>query len=321
MSLATRCTACGTVFRVVRDQLRVSEGWVRCGRCQEVFNALENLFDLQREAPPPWAPSTASAGLAPPSVAPDTATDEPPDLQPDSLLHQETQPASTLTGDSTVPTESMLDNGTGFADARFPSEWPEESVMPSDATAAAAPSEPPDSETPAEPAPEFVRRAERAQRWQRPWARALLSLAALVLLLTLAGQAVYRLHDWIAALWPETRPALQALCERLACRIEPLRRIDSIAVDSSGLTRVSAMEAYKLSLVLRNRSGIPVALPSVDLSLTDPQGQLVARRVLSPAELGATQSVLAPGAEAPLQATLTAGDRRLLGYTIEVFYP
>ena len=45
MSLATRCTSCGTVFRVVQDQLKVSEGWVRCGRCNEVFNALEGLFD------------------------------------------------------------------------------------------------------------------------------------------------------------------------------------------------------------------------------------------------------------------------------------
>ena len=52
MSLATRCTACGTIFRVVQDQLKVSEGWVRCGRCQEVFNALEGLFDLEREPPP-----------------------------------------------------------------------------------------------------------------------------------------------------------------------------------------------------------------------------------------------------------------------------
>ena len=51
MSLATRCTSCGTVFRVVQDQLKVSEGWVRCGRCDAVFNALEGLFDLGRDAP------------------------------------------------------------------------------------------------------------------------------------------------------------------------------------------------------------------------------------------------------------------------------
>ena len=49
MSLATRCTSCGTIFKVVQDQLKVSEGWVRCGRCHEVFNALEGLFDLERD--------------------------------------------------------------------------------------------------------------------------------------------------------------------------------------------------------------------------------------------------------------------------------
>ena len=50
MSLATRCPACGTVFRVVRDQLKVSDGWVRCGRCSEVFNAAQRLFELEADA-------------------------------------------------------------------------------------------------------------------------------------------------------------------------------------------------------------------------------------------------------------------------------
>lgn len=59
MSLATRCTQCGTVFRVAQDQLKVSEGWVRCGRCDEVFSALEGLFDLERESPPPLPASSA----------------------------------------------------------------------------------------------------------------------------------------------------------------------------------------------------------------------------------------------------------------------
>ncbi len=61
MSLATRCAACGTVFRVVQDQLKVSEGWVRCGRCGDVFNALEGLFDLERESAPAWTPSQRGA--------------------------------------------------------------------------------------------------------------------------------------------------------------------------------------------------------------------------------------------------------------------
>jgi predicted Zn finger-like uncharacterized protein len=74
MSLATRCTACGTVFRVVQDQLKVSEGWVRCGRCDEVFNALEGLFDLEREPPPTGPLPAASSAQKPGSAHPHHGT-------------------------------------------------------------------------------------------------------------------------------------------------------------------------------------------------------------------------------------------------------
>ena len=49
MSLVTRCPACGTQFKVVRDQLRISDGWVRCGRCSEVFDASLDLRDTADE--------------------------------------------------------------------------------------------------------------------------------------------------------------------------------------------------------------------------------------------------------------------------------
>jgi len=60
MSLVTRCPACATTFKVVRDQLRISDGWVRCGRCSEVFDA---MLDLQEsaDAPSPTPPPAAEA--------------------------------------------------------------------------------------------------------------------------------------------------------------------------------------------------------------------------------------------------------------------
>ncbi|MGL4668839.1 MAG: zinc-ribbon and DUF3426 domain-containing protein [Saezia sp.] len=42
MTLAARCPQCNTIFRVVPDQLKISDGLVRCGQCQHVFNALEH---------------------------------------------------------------------------------------------------------------------------------------------------------------------------------------------------------------------------------------------------------------------------------------
>jgi predicted Zn finger-like uncharacterized protein len=44
MSFVTRCTSCGTLFKVVADQLKISEGWVRCGQCATVFDAQANLL-------------------------------------------------------------------------------------------------------------------------------------------------------------------------------------------------------------------------------------------------------------------------------------
>lgn len=117
MSLATRCTHCGTIFKVVQDQLKVSEGWVRCGRCNEVFNALPALFDLDTEPPPPRqaptpppappaspAPSTAAAPTRPAAPAPASPSTPPPAAPtPAAAQARPTAPASPPTPGLTAP--------------------------------------------------------------------------------------------------------------------------------------------------------------------------------------------------------------------------
>ncbi|MFC4787502.1 MULTISPECIES: DUF3426 domain-containing protein [Giesbergeria] len=55
MSQITRCPSCTTLFKVVPDQLRISEGWVRCGHCGHVFDATQHL----QSAPPSVAGAVA----------------------------------------------------------------------------------------------------------------------------------------------------------------------------------------------------------------------------------------------------------------------
>jgi predicted Zn finger-like uncharacterized protein len=43
MSMITRCPQCSTMFTVVADQLRISEGWVRCGQCGNIFDGAMEL--------------------------------------------------------------------------------------------------------------------------------------------------------------------------------------------------------------------------------------------------------------------------------------
>jgi predicted Zn finger-like uncharacterized protein len=66
------------MFRVVPDQLRISEGWVRCGQCAEVFDAARNLQVLT----PPVR--SAAASLKPSSIPaqPLERTGPPPPVVP-----------------------------------------------------------------------------------------------------------------------------------------------------------------------------------------------------------------------------------------------
>ena len=333
MSLATRCSHCGTVFRVVQDQLKVSEGWVRCGRCAEVFNAVEGLFDLDREAPPEWTPRGGGreSGAAPGPKAP-TATYSyhaapPPDAAPSGAGApiEFDSPAAIPAPARAEPVGPSIDELEPAVGERIEPRMPDiplgvgepsdfDPRQPQRADRQPARSEPIRK-------PEFVRAAEERARWERSPQRALLALGVLLLAALLGAQWLHHFRDLVAARWPAAAPTLEAWCGQVGCRIGPPRRIESIAVESSGLVRAGAPDQFRLSITLRNRDTVAVAMPSVDLALTDSAGQLAARRALDPSDFGVAAALIAPGAEQSLQLLLEAPSLRVAGYTVEVFYP
>jgi predicted Zn finger-like uncharacterized protein len=346
------------MFRVVQDQLRVSEGWVRCGRCMQTFNATQSLFD------PSGAPAavvgpvdpndTGLAMTAAQSGEPefddqsrlgfgDAADDDvvtdfapPPDSfhersfpTPDApgfgdrirlSLPSASGPLKTSTfGDSSVNVSpSAASEGQPLAVDRLRHAAPPEAAdtvlssnFPLDMVGSAAVIE----------TPEFVRRADRDAFWRQPLVRVVLGLVVVGLTLILALQVTIARRDLIAAHFPEYRDELNLLCASLGCRIEPLRRIDRLSVDSSGLTRIEGAALYRLSMTLRNRAETALKTPAIDLVLTDAAGATIARCVVAVADFGYPDAVIAAGQELPLQAVLSAVDRRISGYTIELFYP
>lgn len=362
MSLATRCTACGTVFRVVQDQLKVSEGWVRCGRCAEVFDAREQLFDLERESPPPWPAQTQE-----PEASADDSEFEATRL--DSRHQREALSAWPSPDQEALETPDRIDDDLAqpvldeFADddAPLPGEIADESFsrqsyeaastsehsfqLPDDYlsggdrqaghTAAASLNAPdlgalaahPD-DSPL-PRPSFMRDAAKQQPATSRVARTLWISAGIVLALMLELQAVVHYRDRLATLNPQLNLYLKKMCELLSCEVRPLQLINAISVESSALTRAPGESGrYQLSVSLHNRADTALALPSVDLSLTDSAGTLLARRVLKPSDfsasapqVGAPAGTIAAKSQISLQALLQVGDVRLVGYTVEVFYP
>jgi len=350
MSLATRCTSCGTAFRVVQDQLKVSEGWVRCGRCDSVFNALEGLFDLGRDAPADWKEEPVDpivASLAPPpaewsslpSPRDDSAVGESDDA--DSGRSDGEARESDLGELLSDPVDAHLfgprkrseakpkpagqlgrRDRVEFSDARFDSDlFPDNDTSTPDtelATLTVTDSGAFALESAVRP--DFVRRADRHARWQSTSVRSALAVACVLAALLLAAQAANHHRDILAARWPSLLPLLTAWCRAPQCRIEAPRRIDEVLVESTALTRAAAQDAFVLSVTLRSRSDLTLALPSIDLTLTDANGRLVARRALAPRDFSAAE-VIAPHAETPLQVTLSTGAAAVVGYTVEIFYP
>ncbi len=298
-NLAARCTACGTVFRVVQDQLRVAGGLVRCGRCGEVFNASTALIDLD-----------AATATPPPAQLPtEVPTARPPVAAPDATAATLDFGAIEVAGAASFTTEPPRGPPRAAAGSE-PEPEPEADIL--DAV-----------DLHAEPAamPSFVRSAERARRWHRPWVRGALAAGAALAVVVLSAQIAHVYRDQLAARYPGARPALETACAAWGCRVDPVRAIDKLAVESSGLVRVEKSQVYRLQLVLRNRSDIPLAWPAFDLTLSDSAGKAVARRVLRAAELGVNEATLAGGRELPLQATLQAATEPIVGYTLELFYP
>lgn len=167
----------------------------------------------------------------------------------------------------------------------------------------------------------FVRAARRKAFWRQRWVRGVLLLVALVSLAVLALQVAVQERDRIAAMDPRTRPWLVKLCEPLRCEIAPPRQIADVVIDSSSFNKARG-DSYQLAITMKNQSGLPLAMPAVELTLTDAQDQPVLRRVLLPTDLAAPAELPARGEwSASVAVIVTTGGARVAGYRLLAFYP
>lgn len=186
-----------------------------------------------------------------------------------------------------------------------------------------APPSAPEDVTPTDPEPGFVRQARRRAFWHSPGMRALLSLFALLLALGLVLQWALQERDALAAWQPRLAPALNQVCAPLGCEVRPVRRIDAIVIDSSALVRRLG-NFYSFDLVLKNTAPVALAVPALELSLTDTRDAVIARRVFLPEELPGAPALL-PAQDSvtiSLRLSLAVGDAMpMAGYRALVFYP
>ncbi len=282
MSLKTRCPACDTVFKIVPDQLKVSKGWVRCGRCSEVFDAAAHAAASDEASPWPQSTplATVSTNLAP--AAEDVI------FAPKKVASQ------------TIKSKANID-------------------LPS-------PTKQIDTDL------SFVRVAKSKAFWQQKRVITSLRAACVGFAGLLFFQVVLSQRNQIAAANPALTTSFESVCQAFGCKIEPFRNIDAFKIDSSSFQKVpitagepTSAEVFALRLNLKNSSDIPVAMPAVELTLTEAGDKPVLRRVLLAKDLGFNGTTLSANSDWSGEMKLTVTSNPVMpavsGYRVLLFYP
>lgn len=402
MSLITCCPACGTKFRVVTDQLRISDGWVRCGRCQEVFDASQVLEEMPAveaaagaevatpqpeveatEVASPLA-ETAEAVQEPeqgnvtlpepePEPEPITATgyelpvlpegpeetwlDAPVDVGDEAWKSgsiaqrlesvreskepdfEEEQVVTDPALEAQLGTASALPEGKEPAweaeaqerveqalDETLSPEVDAVAVTPQDMALAADAQE---GEEPASreaahaiPLPSFVKQAQRKAWWSKPAVRFMTAIGVILLLIVLLLQIALHERNTLVAWKPQWRAPFESLCAVMRCELAPRKHIASVLVTGSSFAHDERPNHYRLDISIHNQSALSVATPAVELTLTDGQNQVLVRKVLDLAEIGAPAELAARSEWSGTLPVMTQGlNLPVSGYRVTAFYP
>jgi predicted Zn finger-like uncharacterized protein len=311
----TRCPHCSARFRVRAEQVKLHSGLVRCGACRGIFDAIEHLIEGTLASADPidehgevTPPQTIIQGM--PGMATSDAVADVDAGQPRAGAANVRATASAVASvDAAVTrshTASSADEGVRVRNL--------DAAIPSEVDGAPSPTG-----------------ALGDYRWREqpshggPLRRWGLIFLCLLSVLALTAQAAYIFRDELASRVPQLTPILTEACGYLDCRLAPPKRGDQLGFVGTDLTADPAHKGLLIfTATLRNSSATAVAYPHLILSLDGLSGELVVRRVFSPAEFApATANLtrgLDAGAEIEIKLYLDASQTGVIGFKVDHAY-
>lgn len=290
MGLVTRCPTCKTLFRLEPEYLVDSGGWARCGVCGESFDSSRQRYQAIE---PPVAEAVQVESPPGEPLALDGAAQYP-------VIHPADQ-ADTLRAEPALDGASLSPAIGRFSDHLLLAQ---QSFATADK-------------------PGFLSTGQPTRSGGR-LSRVVLGTFAAMLTLCLVFQVAIHERGFLSSRFPALETSIKLLCSSPVCQATPSRHGEALVIDSSSLVTIPD-GGYRLSLTVKNASERILAIPSLELSLTDAMEEVIVRRVLSPQELGASHDQLLPGRQwspsATLRVDLSADTGSFKGYRVLAFYP
>jgi predicted Zn finger-like uncharacterized protein len=285
MSLKTRCPACDTIFKIVPDQLKVSKGWVRCGRCAEVFDAAAHA--AAPDETNPWPQSTPPQAL--PKNTP-TVSQNTPNTQntPKNIAIEAIN--TTGTGHLAVINEKIESDLSFVRVAKSKAFWQQKSIITSLRAACVG----------------------------------LTGLLFFQLVFGQRHHLVAT-NPGLSAGFESMCQVIGCRIEPLknidAFKIDSssFHKIPAAANNSSNA------DAFSLKISIKNNASMPLVVPAIELTLTDTSDKPVLRRVFPAKDLGFQGVTLAANGDWASETTLTVipnpSTSPISGYRVLLFYP
>lgn len=350
--MRTRCPACTTVFRVTSEQLRLRAGKVRCGNCQAVFNAFdelvseahESLIEMPgvEEAVPqeePTSPAFDPSFEAQDTEADVTVADSAEDLPPETVEEPFVEPP--ITEEFEQPVDAASED-IPPVDA----EQQSAALLAVEAEPIRAPLEEPLVESPEE-STQAARQAGLVAARElidsgsfNRWSAGTLAsdglggfesesnhravwpfvLVTILLLVGLLGQLFYYFRTDIVLRFP----GAVGLYELAAVDIPLPRNAALVSIETSDLQSDNARGLFVLQATLKNRADYAQGWPALELSLTDTNDAVASRRVMFAADYlppGTTSNTFPANGEMAVKLWIEAKESGASGYRLYIFYP
>ncbi len=276
----TICPGCQRQFRLYAEHIAAAAGQVRCGFCQLQFNALERLYDQPLTPEQQAAAATQKPKLEEPQFdIPEQAdTDLAPAQSlaaaiPVTELPQQEQPVSSDShGPDSADDDALVIEQSDEQDAAESGQIQVDSTDPAE-TKSRFQFDDEDVDLDGET-------DDAGRRVASLW-----SVGVLSVLLILAMQLAWFQRDRVLQDYPELRPYVQQLCDKLDCNV--IRGRDTAAI--SLLNRdVRLHPAYQDTLLvnatMQNQLAVRQPYPQVQLTLYDTAGELIGYREFAPTD-------------------------------------
>lgn len=296
MRSVTNCPACQTQFFVTDEQLNQHNGKVRCGNCLHVFDATQQIIELDD-------PSEDSVTAADHIISGDIVLkhDHPSDAVPPSDTEPDIASSEVSTNDTTADNADSADTGQEISHALISDSQPSNFADLADKSKLSP---------------------KRIIKAPPTW---LMIVFAVLLLLVAIVQSIYFLRNEIAIYYPNTKPYLVQACAKIACSIDLPKKIEFIVIDDSNIQEdADYVGLMRLSSTLINQAGFSQAYPNLELTLTDTEDKPKLRRFFKPSEYLAPNTNiaqgLAPGEEVKIKLAMTTHGETVAGYRVFVTY-